>query len=87
MCSYKQCFEHKFYTNNINFHIKEINLYSRGNQFANDARRLMGKPTIFIFKNKEADRLRCAKLISAFVFATRIVQFSYFQNKKKNPCL
>ena len=43
----------------------------------------MGKPTICIGENKDADHLRgnrefTAKLISAFVFATRIVQFLYF---------
>ena len=38
--------------------------------------RLMGKPTICQGENKGADQLRVtAKLISAFVFATRIVQF------------
>ena len=43
--------------------------------------RLMGKPTIG--ENKDADQLRVtAKLICAFVFATRIVQLLYFQNPK-----
>ena len=39
----------------------------------------MGKPTICIGENKGAVT---AKLISAFVFATRIVQFLYFLNPK-----
>ena len=39
----------------------------------------MGKPTICIGENKGAVT---AKLISAFVFATRIVQFLYFLNSK-----
>ena len=51
--------------------------------------RLMGKPTICICENKDADQL-CgyisfavtAKLISAFVFATRIVQFHFYLNPK-----
>ena len=44
----------------------------------------MGKPTICIGENKDADQLRgvIAKLISAFVFATRIVQFLFFLNPK-----
>ena len=43
----------------------------------------MGKPTICIGENKDADQLRgTAKLISAFVFATRIVQFLFFLNPK-----
>ena len=45
--------------------------------------RRMGKPTISIGENKDADQLAVtAKLISAFVFATRIVQFLYFLNAK-----
>ena len=41
--------------------------------------RLMGKPTICIGENKGADQLRGnAKMISAFVFATRIVQFLFY---------
>ena len=45
----------------------------------------MGKPTICIGEKKGADQLRgncevTAKLISAFVFATWIVQFLYFLN-------
>ena len=45
---------------------------------------LMGKPTICIGENKDADQLRgyTAKLISAFVFATRIVQFPSYLNPK-----
>ena len=44
---------------------------------------LMRKPTICICENKGADQLRgYAKLISVFVFATRIVQFLYFLNPK-----
>ena len=39
--------------------------------------RLMGKPTICIYENKDADQL-----ISAFVFATRIVQFLFYLNPK-----
>ena len=48
----------------------------------------MGKPTICIGENKGADQLRgnreavTAKLISAFVFATRIVQFLFYINPK-----
>ena len=63
----------------------------------------MGKPTICIGENKDADQLRgnreadqrlcfrtktqisfavTAKLISAFVFATRIVQFLFYLNPK-----
>ena len=46
----------------------------------------MGKPTICIGENKDADQLRgaklIAKLISAFVFATRIVQFLFYLNPK-----
>ena len=39
----------------------------------------MRKPTICICENKDADQFRgvTAKLISAFVFATRIVQYLY----------
>ena len=48
--------------------------------------RLMGKPTICIGENKDADQLRgnrtATKLISAFVFATWIVQFLFFLNPK-----
>ena len=44
----------------------------------------MGKPTICIGESKDADQLRgaTAKLISAFVFATRIVQFLFYLNPK-----
>ena len=44
----------------------------------------MGKPTICIGENKSADQLRgkTAKLITAFVFATRIVQFLFYLNLK-----
>ena len=44
----------------------------------------MGKPTICIGKNKDADQLRgyTAKLISPFVFATRILQFLFYLNPK-----
>ena len=43
----------------------------------------MRKPTICICENKDADQLRgTAKLISAFVFATWIVQSLYFLNPK-----
>ena len=43
----------------------------------------MGKPTICIGENKDADQLRgTAKLISAFVFATRMVQFLFYLNPK-----
>ena len=38
--------------------------------------RLMGKPTICIGENKDADQLR------AFVFATRIVRFLFYLNRK-----
>ena len=43
----------------------------------------MGKPTICIGENKDADQLRgTAKLISAFVFAAQIVQFLFYLNPK-----
>ena len=45
--------------------------------FSHDMSHLIGKPTICICENKDADQLRgavTAKLISAFVFATLIVQ-------------
>ena len=44
----------------------------------------MRKPDFCICENKGADQLRsdAAKLISAFVFATRIVQSLYFLNPK-----
>ena len=42
--------------------------------------RHMGKPTICIGENK--DFAVTAKLISAFVFATRIVQFLFYLNPK-----
>ena len=52
----------------------------------------MGKPATCICENKGADQLRgnreaisfavTAKLISAFVFATRIVQFLFYLNLK-----
>ena len=41
----------------------------------------MAKPTICICENKGADQLR-GNLISAFVFATRIVQFLFYLNPK-----
>ena len=41
----------------------------------------MGKPTICICENKGADQVT-AKLISAFVFVTRIVRSLYFLNTK-----
>ena len=43
--------------------------------------RHMGKPTNCLDENKGADQLT-AKLISAFVFATRIVQFLFYLNPK-----
>ena len=43
----------------------------------------MEKPTICIGENQGADQLRStAILISAFIFASRIVQFLYFLNPK-----
>ena len=42
----------------------------------------MGKPTICLGENKGADQLVTAKLISAFVFATRIVQFLLYLTPK-----
>ena len=43
----------------------------------------MGKPTICIGENKDTDSFAVtAKLISAFVFATRIVQFLFYLNPK-----
>ena len=53
----------------------------------------MGKPTICIVKTKaQISFAVTAKLISTFVFATRIVQFLYFLNPKfpatgNLPCL
>ena len=48
--------------------------------------RVMRKQTFCICKNKDADQLRgkrfTAKLISAFVFLTRIVQSLFFPNPK-----
>ena len=41
----------------------------------------MGKPTICIGENKDVDQL-----ISAFVFATRIVQFLFYLNLKFQVC-
>ena len=52
-----------------------------GRWYIKQMSRLMGKPTICIGKNKDADQLR-GKLISAFVFATRIVQFLFYLNLK-----
>ena len=44
---------------------------------------VMRKPAFCICENKEADQLAVtAKLISAFVFATWIVQSIYFLNTK-----
>ena len=43
------------------------------------------KPDFCIFKNKDTDQLRfavIAKLISTFVFATRIVQSLFYLNPK-----
>ena len=43
----------------------------------------MGKPTICIGENKDADQLCGSReMISAFVFATRIVQFLFYLNPK-----
>ena len=45
--------------------------------------RVMIKPGFCICENKDADQLRgTAKLISAFIFNTRIVQSIYFLNPK-----
>ena len=41
----------------------------------------MGKPTICISEDKDADQL-CGKAVTAFVFATRIVQFLFYLNPK-----
>ena len=57
--------------------------------------RIVRKPDFCLCENKGADQLRIsfavtAKLISAFVFATRIVQFLFFLNPKfqaASPCL
>ena len=47
----------------------------------NDLSRVMRKPTFSICENKDADQLAVtAKLISAFVFATKIVRSLYFLN-------
>ena len=55
-----------------------------GNRVKRYMSRLMGKPTICKGENKDADQLRgyTAKLISVFVFATRIVQFLFYLNQK-----
>ena len=45
----------------------------------NQRSRLMGKPTICIGENKDADQLRGYR---AFLFATRIVQFLFYLNPK-----
>ena len=43
----------------------------------------MGKPTICICENKDADQLRGNREADhAFVFATRIVQFLFYLNPK-----
>ena len=42
----------------------------------------MRKPTICLGENKGTDQLVTTKLISAFVFATRIVQFLFYLNPK-----
>ena len=42
----------------------------------------MGKPTICICENKDADQLVTVKLISAFVFTTLLVHFLSFLNPK-----
>ena len=50
-----------------------------------DLSRIMRKPAFCICENKDADQLHdimTAKLISAFVFATHIVQSLYFRNSK-----
>ena len=48
----------------------------------------MGKHTIYMGENKGADQLRGnRKLISAFVFAARIVQLLYFLNPKSSSVL
>ena len=45
--------------------------------------RIVRKPDFCLGENKGADQLRgTAKLISAFVFATRIVQFLFYLNPK-----
>ena len=45
--------------------------------------RVVRKPAFCICENKDADQLRgTAKLISAFVFATRIVQFLFYLKPK-----
>ena len=45
--------------------------------------RVVRKPALCIYENKDADQLAVtAKLISAFVFATRIVQSLFFLNPK-----
>ena len=43
----------------------------------------MGKPTICIYENKDADQLRGNREADhAFVFATQIVQFLFYLNPK-----
>ena len=44
--------------------------------------RIMRKPAFCICENKDADQLRGNQLISAFVFATRIVQSLFYLNPK-----
>ena len=49
--------------------------------------RRMGKPTICIWENKDADQLRGNREADhAFVFATRIVHFLFFLNPKFQAC-
>ena len=48
-----------------------------------DMSRRVGKPTIYTCENQDADQVAViAKLISAFVFTTQIVQFLYYLNPK-----
>ena len=53
-------------------------------RYSNDMSRIVRKPDFCLGENKGADQLRgnTAKLISAFVFATRIVQFLFYLNPK-----
>ena len=62
---------------------KDIIIFSTEQTSKLHLSRLMGKPTICIGENKGADQLRgFISLISAFVFATRVVLFPFYLNPK-----
>ena len=58
----------------------------RSKYYRYDMSRVMRKPAFCICENKDADQLAVtAKLISAFVFATRIVQSLFFLDPNFKP--